>query len=250
MAQNHDGIIKWKHFPYYWPFVRGIYMWPMDSPHKNEWCRALILPLICAWTNSWDVRGAGDLRCHCTYYDITVMTLSSVCLQMTLATMLQTKCPMHFLSILISNILHQQSKKEFYSLKLCIKLLWCCNIYRKLPTFLFLCICWWFLAIFFFHNVVNVRSSKPLPNCNGNKYRKVSNIRRTKLPNLTASRLVLQLSLPNPMKPGVKSRMKMQLEQRRQAMLRLHLSDRQFYCLLRCAYIRDLTVVKLWRYPG
>ena len=40
-------------------------------------------------------------------------------------------------------------------------------------------------------------------------YRKVSNIRRTKSQNLTASRLVLQMSLPNPMKPGVKSRMKM-----------------------------------------
>ena len=66
------------------------------------------------------------------------------------------------------------------------------------------------------------------------KYCKISNIRRTKSPNLNVSRLVVQLSLPNPMKPGVKLRMKMQLEQRRQAMLRLHLSDQQFYCLLRC----------------
>ena len=65
-------------------------------------------------------------------------------------------------------------------------------------------------------------------------YRKISNIRRTQSPNLNVSRLVLQLSLPNPMKPVVKSRMKMQLEQRRQAMLQLHLSDRHFYCLLRC----------------
>ena len=40
-------------------------------------------------------------------------------------------------------------------------------------------------------------------------YRKISNIRRTKSPNLNVSRLVFQLSLPNPMKPGVKSRMKM-----------------------------------------
>ena len=40
-------------------------------------------------------------------------------------------------------------------------------------------------------------------------YRKISNIRRTKSTNLNASRLVLQLSLPSPMKPGVKSRMKM-----------------------------------------
>ena len=40
-------------------------------------------------------------------------------------------------------------------------------------------------------------------------YRKVSNIRRTKCQNLNDSRLVLQLSVPNQMKPGVKSRMKM-----------------------------------------
>ena len=40
-------------------------------------------------------------------------------------------------------------------------------------------------------------------------YRTISNIRRTKPPNLIVSRLVLQMFLPNPMKPGVKSRMKM-----------------------------------------
>ena len=41
------------------------------------------------------------------------------------------------------------------------------------------------------------------------KYRKVSNIRRTKCQNLNDSRLVLQLSVPNPLKPSVKSIMKM-----------------------------------------
>ena len=40
-------------------------------------------------------------------------------------------------------------------------------------------------------------------------YRKISDISRTESPNLIAPRLVLQLSLPNPMKPGVKLRMKM-----------------------------------------
>ena len=40
-------------------------------------------------------------------------------------------------------------------------------------------------------------------------YRKVSNIRRTKCQNLNDSRLVLQLSIPNPLKPSVKSIMKM-----------------------------------------
>ena len=42
-----------------------------------------------------------------------------------------------------------------------------------------------------------------------NMYRIVSNIRRTKSQNLNDSHLVLKSSLPNPLKPGVKSRMKM-----------------------------------------
>ena len=71
-------------------------------------------------------------------------------------------------------------------------------------------------------------------------YRQFSNIRRTQSPNINVFRLVFQLSLPNPLKPRVKLRMKMELEQRRQAMLQLHLSDQQFYCLLRCALYKRL----------
>ena len=83
-----------------------------------------------------------------------------------------------------------------------------------------------------FHNFLCITS--PLLNYFSQIFRNISNIRRTKSPNLTVYRLILQLSLLNPMKPSAKSRMKMELEQRRQAMLQLHLSDRQFYCLLRC----------------
>ena len=39
-------------------------------------------------------------------------------------------------------------------------------------------------------------------------YREVCNIRRTKSRNWNVSRLILWLSLPNPLKAGVKSRMK------------------------------------------
>ena len=42
-----------------------------------------------------------------------------------------------------------------------------------------------------------------------NTYRKTSNISHTKSPNLEVSRLVLQLSLPNQLRPCVESRMKM-----------------------------------------
>ena len=43
----------------------------------------------------------------------------------------------------------------------------------------------------------------------GIEYRQVSSIRRTKPQHLKDSRTVLRLSLPNPLKPDVKSRMKM-----------------------------------------
>ena len=64
--------------------------------------------------------------------------------------------------------------------------------------------------------------------------REISNIRRTKSQTVNDSHLVLKSSFANPLKPSVKSKMKMLLEQRRQAMLQLHLSDRQFNYLLRC----------------
>ena len=33
---NHDDVIKWKHFPLYWSFVRGIYRSPVNSLHKGQ----------------------------------------------------------------------------------------------------------------------------------------------------------------------------------------------------------------------
>ena len=71
----HDDVIKWKHFPRYWPFVRGIHRSMMNSPHKGQWREALMFSLICAWINDWvNNREAGDLRCHHAHYDIIVMT--------------------------------------------------------------------------------------------------------------------------------------------------------------------------------
>ena len=33
----HDDVIKWKHFPRYWPFVWGIHRSPVNSLHKGQW---------------------------------------------------------------------------------------------------------------------------------------------------------------------------------------------------------------------
>ena len=70
----HDDVIKWKHFPRYWPFVRGIHRSPLNSPHKGQWRRALVFSLIYAWINCWaNNREAGDLRRYRVHYDVTVM---------------------------------------------------------------------------------------------------------------------------------------------------------------------------------
>ena len=70
----HDDVIKWKHFPRYWPFVRGIHRSPVTSPHKGQWRGALMFSLICVWINGWvNNREAGDLRRYRAHYDPTVM---------------------------------------------------------------------------------------------------------------------------------------------------------------------------------
>ena len=60
----HDDVIKWKHFPRYWPFVRGNYRSPL-------WCFLWSAPWINSWVNN---RETGDLRRHRTYYDVIVMS--------------------------------------------------------------------------------------------------------------------------------------------------------------------------------
>ena len=70
----HDDVIKWKHFPRYWPFVRGIHRSTVNSPQKGQWGRALMFSLIFAWMNGLvNNREAGALRRHRVHYDVTVM---------------------------------------------------------------------------------------------------------------------------------------------------------------------------------
>ena len=78
MHLKHDeDVIKWKHFPRNWPFVRGIH-WSHWIPHTKAsdvelWC----FSLICVWINSWvNNCEAGDLRRHRGHYDVNVMKSS------------------------------------------------------------------------------------------------------------------------------------------------------------------------------
>ena len=72
--KTHDDVIKWKHFPRYWPFVRGIHWSTLNSPHKGQWRGALMFSLIYSWINGGvNNREAGDLRYHRAHYDVIVM---------------------------------------------------------------------------------------------------------------------------------------------------------------------------------
>ena len=68
----HDDVIKWKHFPHYWPFVRGIpgHRWiPHTKASDAElWCFDLRL-------NKWLSKQSGgwNLRRHHAHYDVIVM---------------------------------------------------------------------------------------------------------------------------------------------------------------------------------
>ena len=67
-------VIKWKHFPRYWPFVRGIHRSPVNSPHKGQWCGALMFSFTCVWISGWvNNREAGDSRRHRADCDVILM---------------------------------------------------------------------------------------------------------------------------------------------------------------------------------
>ena len=69
-----DDVIKWKHFPRNWPFVRGIHRSPVNTPHNGQWRGALMFTLICVWINGWvNNRETGDLRRYRGHYDVIVM---------------------------------------------------------------------------------------------------------------------------------------------------------------------------------
>ena len=74
IARIHDDVIKWKHFPRNWPFVRKIHRSPVNFPHKGQWRGALMFSLIYVWINDWaNNREAGDLRRQHGHYDVIVM---------------------------------------------------------------------------------------------------------------------------------------------------------------------------------
>ena len=90
-SSKHDDVIKWKHFPRYWSFVRGIQRSPVNSLHKGQWRGALMFSLIGARINGWvNIHEVSDLRRHRAHYDVTVMNSNS---RNPLRQIIQLSCP-------------------------------------------------------------------------------------------------------------------------------------------------------------
>ena len=77
---RHDAVIKWKHFPCYGPFVRGIQWTPLDFPSQRPVTRSVgvfFALRLNKWLSKQSRRhrahlNAGDLRRHCAHHDVTV----------------------------------------------------------------------------------------------------------------------------------------------------------------------------------
>ena len=79
----HYDVIKCKHFPRYWSFVRGIHRSPVNSLHKGQWRGALMFSSICVGINGWENNHeAGDLIRYRARYDVIVMLKSLLVINM------------------------------------------------------------------------------------------------------------------------------------------------------------------------
>ena len=67
LTKMHDDVIKWKYFPCYWPFVRGIHRSQVNSPHKGQWRGALIFSwsMSIQWWGWWFETPSRLLWPHC-----------------------------------------------------------------------------------------------------------------------------------------------------------------------------------------
>ena len=116
LTQWHDDVIKWKHFPRCWPFVRGIHRSPVNSPHKCQWRGALMFSLICTRINGWVNNGeTGDLRPYRAHYDVTVMDTRGCTMHYVMHKLIFNSLDIDFIH---SDILIRSYKKYYFIIQI------------------------------------------------------------------------------------------------------------------------------------
>ena len=72
LSINHDYVIKWKHVPRNWPFLRGIHQSPVHCPLKASDAEL--------WCFLWSEKKTRLIKqskgcCHRAHYDVIVMSI-------------------------------------------------------------------------------------------------------------------------------------------------------------------------------
>ena len=83
---HHDDVIKWEHFPRYWPLCEeftGPGEFPAQKPVTRSFDVFFDLCLNNGWVNNHE---AGDLRRHRAHYDVSVMTSSAILIHIVYST--------------------------------------------------------------------------------------------------------------------------------------------------------------------
>ena len=83
LSSDKQSNSWWRHqmetFSALLAILLGIHRYPVISPHKGQWGGALMFYLICAWMHDWvNNREARDLRCYRAHYDVIVIHLTQV----------------------------------------------------------------------------------------------------------------------------------------------------------------------------
>ena len=75
----HEDVVSWKRFPHYWPFVRGIHRWPVNSPRKGPVMRIVDAYFVVIVENFWtNHRVVGNTMKNNMSLDIHVQTNASL----------------------------------------------------------------------------------------------------------------------------------------------------------------------------
>ena len=138
----HDDVIKWKNFPRYCPFVRGIHRPSVNSPHKGQRRGTLMFSLICVWINNWvNKRETGDLRSYRAHCDVTVMVFGAHKM-FGLNEYLGAKCQCYLqkessmLYRLNTVLFVDSTETDLYTYKPCSFMLWtCCSKVMQTSTY-------------------------------------------------------------------------------------------------------------------
>ena len=66
----HNDVIKWRHFPRHWPFVKGIHQSPVNFPHKDH---SVTRRFDIFFDRRLNKRLSKQSRRHRAHYDVIVM---------------------------------------------------------------------------------------------------------------------------------------------------------------------------------